>query len=208
MYYYCKKSKKRIIHLQECFHTLKLDDENWGSFETLAEAYEQGYRLCKHCNLLAKQYRKEHKGIINFCQRKGLRVSFGYRNIAVASVHSKWLIAIDEKSKFILYHKNTFETEKDCLSEIKGYHKQYDVLKGSIIDYLNYIVEHDYFRMMRPVQGPKKKKEYHPPRKGTRRYKSAQRRIEKIKRKEAIDNVLNLIDSLNIEPTQVPAMAM
>ena len=47
------------------------------------------------------------------------------------------------------------------------------------------------------------------PLKGTKRYKSAQRRIKKQERKQAIRNVVNIFDSLNIpQSTQRPAMAV
>ena len=115
---------------------------------------------------------------------------------------------MDTKNSIVLYHRNDFKTDKDHLSEIKGYHLQGDVKKTSIIEYLQYIVDHDYFRMLNPVHIPKKKKESPPPRKGTRRYKSAQRRIEKYERKRAIYNVLNIIESLNIPAAPAPAMAV
>lgn len=208
MYYYSKKCRKKIIHTHLCFHIqhTELDDIGW--FETLPEAYEQGYRLCKHCSPIAKHYRKESKQILDFCGKNGLAVHLGCRSIFVTSPRSKWKIAVGNDRQITLYHQNTFETERDHLSEIKGYHLQHDVTKDSVVEYLNYIVEHDYFRMLNPVYNkPRKKKESPPPRKGTRRYKSEQRRIEKYERKRAIRNVLNIIESLNI-PQTVAASAV
>ena len=117
------------------------------------------------------------------------------------------LIVVDKKNRIVLYHKNDFTTDKDHLSEISGYHLQGDARRNSIVTYLQYIVDHDYYRMLNPVYIPKKKKDSPPPRKGTKRYKSTQRRIEKYERKRAIKNVLNLIESLNIPASQMPAMA-
>ena len=115
---------------------------------------------------------------------------------------------MDKKNRIVLYHKNDFKTDKDHLSEISGYHLQGDARRKSIVEYLQYIVDHDYYRMLNPVYIPKKKKESPPPRKGTRRYKSAQRRIEKYERKRAISNVLSLIESLSIPSEQAPALAV
>lgn len=197
MYYYSKKSRKKIIHTQACFHIAStgLDDIGW--FETLPEAYENGYRLCKHCSPLAKHYRKENREILDFCSKNGLSVHLGNRSIAVTSPRSMWKIAIGSDKEIILYHKNTFETERDHLSEIKGYHLQRDVSKDSVVAYLEYIVEHDFFRILNPIHN-KPKKEVPPPRKGTRRYKREQRRIEKCAKKRAIRNVLSIIESLHI----------
>lgn len=206
MYYYSKKSRKKIIHTIECFHINDPDINDIGWFETLPEAYEQGYRLCKHCNPLFKQYKKELEQINDFCRENGLSVHLSNRSISIYSIKSKWKIALDKKNRMVLYHKNDFETNKDHLSEISGYHLQGDARRGSVVAYLKYIVEHDYYRIINPVYIPKKKKDSPPPRKGTKRYKSAQRRTEKYERRQAIRNVLNLIDSLSIPSTQMPAM--
>ena len=72
---------------------------------------------------------------------------------------------MDKKDRIVLYHKNDFTTDKDHLSEISGYHLQGDVRRNSIVAYLQYIVDHDYYRMLNPVYIPKKKKESPPPRK-------------------------------------------
>ncbi len=147
MYYYSKKSRKKIIHMMECFHILNTDINNIGWFETLPDAYEQGYRLCKHCNPLFKYYKNEREKICDFCRENGLSV-LNNRSVLVYSIKSKWKIALDKKNRIVLYHKNDFKTNKDHLSEISGYHLQGDARRGSIVAYLKYIVEHDYYRML------------------------------------------------------------
>lgn len=207
MYYYCKNSRKKIIHFIACFHIQHTGLDSIGWFETLTEAYEQGYRLCRHCNPLVRHYKQESDEITEFCRRNGLAVSLHNKCISICSIRSKWKIALDKKNRIVLYHKNDFATEKDHLSEISGYHLQRDTRKNSIVAYLQYIVDHDYYRMLNPVHIPKQKKES-PPRKGTKRYKSAQRRIEKYERRKAISNVLNLIESLGTSMPQMPATAV
>lgn len=207
MYYYCINSRKKIIHSIECFHVRKTEIDNIGWFESLPEAYEQGYRLCKHCSPLIKYYKREDDEIVDFCRKNGLSVYLGNKCISICSIRSKWKIALDKKNRIVLYHKNDFTTDKDHLSEISGYHLQGDARRNSIVAYLQYIVDHDYYRMLNPVYIPEKKKDSPPPRKGTKRYKSTQRRIEKYERKRAIKNVLNLIESLNIPATQMQTMA-
>lgn len=206
MYYYNKQSKVKVIHTDKCFHISVERHKDVGHFETLREAYEQGYRLCKHCNLMHRQYKKECDEILEMSSKHGLSVYSGNRYISITSLASKWKLTLDKDQKLVLYHKNEFETPNDSLSQVLGYHFQGDVKQSSIVSYLNYIIEHDYFRMMHPVIKPKKKKESPPPRKGTRRYKSAQRRNEKNQRKQAIKNVLDLIDSLRV-PSCAPTYA-
>ena len=66
--------------------------------------------------------------------------------------------------------------------------------------------EIDYYRRFNPAHTPKK--ESPPPIKGTKRYKSTQRKVKKYERKRAIKNVLDLIDSLSVPTTPKPAMAV
>lgn len=207
MYYYNQFSKTKVIHLDSCFHISKERHKKVDHFKSLHEAYENGYRLCKHCNPMHKQYKKERDEILQMSAKKGLSVYSGNRYISITSVASKWKITLDNEMRMVLYHKNEFETANDSASQVLGYHFQGDVNQTSIISYLNYIVEHDYFRMMHPVNKPKQKKNSPPPRKGTRRYRSAQRRNEKNQRKQAIKNVLDLIDSLSV-PTRAASYAI
>ena len=198
MYYYSKNNRNKIVHFKECFHIQHTELDSIGWFETLFEAYEQGYRLCKCCSPLVKQYKREENEILDFCRRKGLSVYLDNMFITIYSIQSKWKIALDKNNKIILYHKNDFTTAKDHLSKISGYHLQGDAQRNSIVDYLQYIVDHDHFRMLNPVYIPKQNNEAVPPRKGTKRYRSAQRKIKKIEHKKAIRNVLCLIESLNV----------
>lgn len=208
MYYYSKKSRNKIVHTQKCFHIQNTDLDDIGWFESLSEAYEQGYRLCRNCSPIAKHYRKESKEILDFCGKNGLAVYLGCRSIVVTSPRSKWKIAVGSDAQLTLYHQNTYETERDHLSEIVGYHLQGDVFKDSVMDYLKYIIDHDHFRMFNPVYNTCKK-EVPLPKKGTKRYKKEQRRKEKYERRSAVRNVLSIIASLNVSQKETAqAIAM
>ena len=65
-------------------------------------------------------------------------------------------------------------------------------------EYLEYVVEHEYYRMMHPVEVRAPKKE--PPRKGTRRYKNQQKKKAQYEKRQAVRHVLQLIESLNTQP--------
>jgi len=82
--------------------------------------------------------------------------------------------------------------ETDFSEELLGLGMCYPTLLG----YLEYIVEHDYFRMLNPIHPAPKKKE--PPRKGTKRYRKQQKRAKKQALRESIRNVLNLIDTIRV----------
>ena len=84
--------------------------------------------------------------------------------------------------------------EEETHDRVPGYHCQ-SVCHPTLLGYLEYIVEHDYFRMLNPIHlAPKKKS----PRKGTKRYRKQQKRAKKQARRESIHNVLNLIDTIRV----------
>ena len=200
MYYYNKKSSRKIIHSMFCFHVANTDLDDIGWFESLNEAYEHGYRLCRKCSPIATHYRKELDSIISFSQINGVAVYLHDKFIGVTSPSSKWKIVPCSYGQSIeLYHKNTFKTEQDDYSAVPGYHYQ-SVIKESIIDYLDYVVQHDAFRRFNPVKPPKNKTTpavKPAPRKGTKRYQKAQKHAKRVARSQSIKNVLSIIDSLH-----------
>lgn len=77
-----------------------------------------------------------------------------------------------------------------------GYHDQH-VNYATLQEYLNYIIDHDYYRMMHPLcPAPQPKA---PPLKGTKRYRKARAREKRQAKKAAVLNVLNIIDSLSAQ---------
>ena len=111
MFYYNKKSKVKVVHTDKCFHISNDRHKDIGCFESLHEAYEQGYRLCKHCNPMQKQYQAERDEILQMSAKKGLSVYSGNRYISITSLASKWKITLDSEKRMILYHKNAFSTK-------------------------------------------------------------------------------------------------
>lgn len=195
MYYYCKKSQKKIVHLGNCHHLSKTKNSRIGSFNNIDEAQENGYRICKHCAGLKPYLRAEEEQIQEMRKLHGIVVLSTLSSVYVNTVNEQWIIIFDdEKNCLKLFHHNTFETGKP--SPIPHYHCQkFD--SDTICGYLNYIVEHDKFRKGRPVRikqnKPKKAQ------KGTKRYKKEQEKRARQQHRYAVKNVLDLIDSLHTE---------
>ena len=94
-----------------------------------------------------------------------------------------------------MYHKNTKTLPSDEQSFVPGYHYK-RVQYGSLMEYLEYIKEHDFYRNRHPeMNKPKAKKA--PAKKGTKRWHKEQAKLKSIERKRSIRNVLNIIDSFN-----------
>lgn len=205
MYYYSKNSRKKVVHSSDCFYIQNSEIDNIDSFETLEEVYQNGYRLCRHCSPIAKQYRKESNALAEFCRKHAALFFFRDKYIGINTPYSRWrIVPAEGRQGFALYHKNTFETKHDNESTVPGYHLQ-KVRKNSVQSYLEYIVRHEDYRMTHPVFVRPEKKE--PPRKGTKQYKKQQKKAERRARKQSIINVLNLIDSLSVQTQPAVAIA-
>ena len=193
MYYYSKTSKSRIIHSEECRYHLSINPEHLGTFQTLAEAHAAGYRMCKVCNPLVALFRAEEESIMDICLEKGISVSLRRNFISISSPRSKWrILADDNRNHTKLYHHNDFETKQR--GPVAGYHDQH-VNYATIQEYLDYIIDHDYYRMMNPLYPAPQPKAL--PQKGTKRYRKAQAREKRKAKKTAVWNVLSIIESLS-----------
>lgn len=196
MFYYSKKSNSKIIHNGICFHLSDCDISDIGRFETLKEAYENGYRLCKDCSPLYKAYKSEEEKLYEYCQSNALTSYISDRFVKVISPYSSWKIVVsDSGNRLCLYHKNECRRCGDEQSEIKWYHYQ-KKYADTILKFLKYITDHDYYRMKNPVYTSHTKPKA-PPLKGTRRYRNEEKRNERIRRKQEIYRVLSIIENLS-----------
>lgn len=196
MFCYSKNSSKKIIHMDACYQMKRIAASDRGSFKTLEEAYKDGYRLCRCCNPLAKQYRKERVALSAFCQsHQTISCFFHDQFIQVVTYYSKWRIVYSPKEKaFLLYHKNSFERKKANQQPVPGYHLQ-KVKQDTLLAYLKCIVDHEQYRKQNPIP-PRMPQEGPPPPKGSKRYKEQQKQAKLYARKQSIQNVLNLMDYL------------
>lgn len=198
MFYYSKKSSKKILHSEECGHIQRTQLSDMGYFGSLDEAYEKGYRLCRHCSKLDRAFRKENDDIVKLSMKYALRIFRHKKFIGVESKDGLWKIVLsDIGHKFELYHQNTYEKKTDSESRISGYHLQ-NISKGTIHGFLQYIGEHDDYRSVHPIEIKPPKKQKAPPLKGTKRYRKQQNKIARYERKRSIARVLDLIDNLNV----------
>lgn len=203
MYYYSKKSRRKIIHTATCSCTQRFDPDTIGTFDTLQQAYQAGYRICKKCHPAILQYRKEQDAILGYCRKHGMSCSWTRTGIRVTSTVSKWIIVPTDSGKTELYHRNTKTLPSDEPSLVTGYHKQNRSF-NSIIKYLKYIDSHDLYRNTHPETLPIAPKS--PAKKGTKRYRKEQALQKKRQRSHAIRNVLTLIESLDSNFVVHPAI--
>lgn len=193
MVFYSVVSKKKVFHLPHCSFVRSMKPENRKTFESPEEARANHYCQCGCCSPVGQRLRKERKAVTDFSQRNGASCYLHDGQLIVTTYMSKWKITVSGKAnKLTLYHRNTLGV-LDPASPFPKYHHQ-KVHCDSIVEYLNYIVEHDYYRMRTPLQLPPRKKEK--PRKGTKRWKKQQKKEKKIAKRAAIRNVYALLEAI------------
>lgn len=196
MFYYSKKSKDNIFHTEKCFHVKQIGESNLGVLKDFKAVRESGGRLCRCCSPLVKRYQEEGVALVDYCRSRAVSVFLTDGFVGVCTPYSRWRIVPAEKDGGLqLYHRNTFPTKHDDKSIVPKYHLQ-NIRKKTLKEYLEYIVEHEYYRMMHPVEVRASPKE--PARKGTRRYKNQQKKQKRNAKKQAVNRVLQLIESLHI----------
>lgn len=219
---YSINSHRKIVHLSNCEIIHRVPKKNRRTFDSLEEAFEQGYRLCNCCPAIAQRYRREKKAVDSFCRNNQLQFKIEDGAMHVISPHECWRIIIcGKKRKLVLYHKNKFEPKGENIpSAIPGYHYQ-AYRSDTILEYLEYIVRHDEFRSKYPYAKSScniaiKPQSYSTPRvgkywasqhspsakgsykkiKGTKRYRKEQKEKKRRERWESIVRVNELIEEL------------
>ena len=200
MFYYSNESKTKAVHYEGCYHLKNIKTDNLKSFEGIRDVRKSGYRLCSCCSPITAHLKKERAVLDTYCSENGLLYFVHKGNLHIRTHHSKWkVLASNNKNVLELHHENSFYKEYD--NSVPGYHRQ-NFFSDSVLGYLKYINEHEYYRMLNPLHVVRKKEA---PKKGTRRYRGQQNMLAKKERKRQILNVLNLIDGLSNSPCAVRA---
>ena len=181
-------SRSKIIHTQSCGFRkiISLDNGKW--FYSIDDAKPLGYKQCKCCSAIGKQAHLRSKSMINYCHRNGLSPILKDGSLYIQSSLSCWIITINKSNKIELWHRNT-----------RGNKYQYHIQNcksKTVMEMMEYIVQHDDYRSKNPLPAEKKKKA--PPKKGTKRYRTQQRREKKSKKRQEISRVLSLIEGLSV----------
>lgn len=193
MYYSTKNSLEKVIHTDLCPHRKEILSKNLIMFKTSEDAYKKGYRLCKRCNMLTLLYKREFSQILTFCRSNPIMCNVDDKFLYIYTPHSSWrIVPVSTTETTRLYHRNTQVRGEN--EAIPGFHHQ-KVHYKSIVEYLDYIVGHEYYRLMHPITDCVEKPDNTPP-KGSKRYKKNERKAKNKARNSAARHVIDLINSL------------
>lgn len=147
MVFYSAKSGGKVFHLSHCKIVRRICKENKGQFADPEAARQAGYRMCSCCAPVGVRLRRERDAVCRFCQEKGLTCRMEDGQLHICTPKSEWRIIVGGKAnKLFLYHKNTYDKRERVPSAVPGYHAQAFRCK-TIMGYLDYIVQHDDFRI-------------------------------------------------------------
>ena len=165
MCYVCTGSSK-VLHIKQCGHianTLK-ENKRFLSKREAADAIEKdGYGYCKDCSRVGRLLKKERKAVDEYSVKHHIRYHFDRSDgsLVMISRSGTWKVQFFGKHHVsFLYHMNTRFKEGGL---IPGYHSQ-GVHYPTLLEYFEYVVEHDKYRAKNPVDhkrgksNPKKRK--------------------------------------------------
>lgn len=174
MYYFRKNGCQKILHTGTCRYKAAIQADHLDTATDVNEAVAAGYRFCKCCDPLGRRFQVERQEMLGYLQQHGLSVYRHRRGVGVATPRSRWMIVyVGNKIGTTLYNRNDLHRKGNADGPYPGYHAQ-KVCYADLHGYLEYIVGHDYDRMMHTCYPAPAKKA--PPPKGSKRYKKAQKR--------------------------------
>jgi len=186
----------KIYHEQFCPYAGRIVSKNRKYFYTLDAAQNYGYHSCKFCSQTGKAYSREKYDIEDFARKHQLDIRFEDNAVYVRNGVNNWMIlAANKDRKMVLLHANSrlyknLPTKNGRI--IHSYHIQDDVIRKSIMGYLNYIVRHDDWRF-------RQSEEYKELPKVTKKQRNKYKKEKGKADKKAIRNVLNLIEEMQAE---------
>ncbi len=157
MGYVCScNSENNLFHWHKCRYVKMIAKKNRIEITTTKEARDQGYKYCKCCSTMMRKLQDERLEAEQFGKRHGIQMIFDRDDgaIDVVSKSGRWKLVYNSKKDHVfLYHKNNSKVpHKDDF--ISGYHYQ-SAYSDSLLGYLEYIYEHDSYRMNNPLYAQK-----------------------------------------------------
>lgn len=199
--YYNKTAIQPILHTADCPHCKQINPEHLGHLDSAQEIICSKFRYCANCDPLLKLLKAEEAALAAYCASNGISLRKNKLGLHLSTPRSEWQIIYDGK-RTQLYHRNVLYTEDRPTDLIPGFHAQ-KISYPSLVKYCEYIVEHDYYRMLNPMHAKIPKA---PPMKGTKRYRKEQAKAKRRAKRDAILNVQRLIKALSAEPQPMAAI--
>lgn len=183
-YLYSIKSRSKVLHVDGCHHLRYTAVHEIGKKCSLGKALSKGFTLCKHCMTVQNRFAMRYIRCYDSYGKHNYTYTCGKDYLDIITGKGSWRVIYAQNNPVLeLYHQNKEARATDVSSRIPGYHFQH-VREYEFDEIFTYIRQHDGKVSL-------------PPPKSSKRYKAFQKKIKQQQRREAIDNVNRLIDSLH-----------
>lgn len=184
---------EKIFHDSQCDYVQRIKEKNQVYFYSAEEAREKGWRMCNCCSYMGKHFHKEQNEIGELQRKHGLDVQLYDGAVYIETSIAPWKIIVTGKNhRMLLYHGN-HEHYNECERRngklIYHYHFQGDISKNTIIEYMEYLVEHDRWRAKTPY-------DYKLLPRHTKKQRAYYDKQKQKAKKKAICRVYNLIEKM------------
>ena len=146
-----------------------------------------------------KYYQQEEDAIMDICMENSIACFLQGKSLVIETPVSTWkIITNGRKKSMFLYHRNNMESDviDDPNALVPNYHSQ-SCRRNTIVEYLEYIIAHDFYREKNPVKCSAKNKPKS--QKGTKRYRKEMKKSKDRKKRYETKRVLDLIEQLEQE---------
>lgn len=98
----------KVAHTIACGNITKILPGNRIHFQSFEDAKAYGCVFCKSCSRIYRQLKRED--IRNYSEKHDLEYKYNLKDdsIDIKSVYDQWKLAVEEKYKIMLYHKDTY----------------------------------------------------------------------------------------------------
>lgn len=146
-----------------------------------------------------KYYQQEEDAIMDICMENFITCFLQGKSLVIETPVSTWkIITNGRKKSMFLYNRN--EMEKGVIDDpnamIPNYHSQ-SCRRNTIVEYLEYIIAHDFYREKNPVKYSVKNKANS--QKGTKRHKKEMKKAKRREKRHETKRVMELIEQLGQE---------
>lgn len=146
-----------------------------------------------------KYYQQEEDAIMDICMENFITCFLQGKSLVIETPVSTWkIITNGRKKSMFLYHRNEMEIGMidDPNALILNYHSQ-SCRRNTIVEYLEYIIAHDFYREKNPVKYSVKNKSNS--QKGTKRHKKEMKKAKRREKRHETKCVMELIEQLGQE---------
>ena len=193
MCYICSGSSNKIVHTDNCRYVKMMAESGKKTFSSLRAATNADYIPCKYCSPVKKHLDREKERLEEFCKQTDVRFFYNTKKgtLDVISKSGKWKIVVDDNlNALVLYHYSNGSFKHSDV--IPGYHKQH-VERGTLLNYVKYIAQHDNFRQVKPLYARQTNDKLT---KGSKKWKKQQRREENMRKTQSIRYVTELLNNM------------